>query len=145
VRIRVIAVGRVKERPMRAAIDEYVARIAHYAPFEEVEIEDLPAGKLEPVVARAAKGARLVPLDASGAQHSSHGFAKLIEKLGAQGKGEMAFVIGGREGLPKSMLEANGPVLSLSAMTLPHRLARLVLVEQIYRGLTILRGEPYGL
>jgi 23S rRNA (pseudouridine1915-N3)-methyltransferase len=144
-RIRVVAVGRVKERPMRAAIDEYVARIAHYAPFEEIELDDLPGAKLEAAVLKAAKGARLVPLDACGKQHTSRAFASLIERHGAQGKGEMAFVIGGREGLPRALLDAHGPILSLSEMTLPHRLARLVLVEQIYRGLTLLRGEPYGM
>lgn len=129
---------------MRAAIDEYVARIRHYVSFEEIEIDDLAAEKVEPAAQRAAKAAVLVPLDASGTEHDSRGFSRLLERLGSHGKGDFAFVIGGRAGLPKTMLDGASHVLSLSKMTLPHRLARLVLCEQIYRGLTLLRGEPYG-
>lgn len=129
---------------MRAAIDEYAARIRHYVKFDEAEIEDAAPAPLEVAIDRAAKAAVLVPLDASGTEHDSRGFSRLLERLGSHGKGEFAFVIGGRAGLPSPMLQRAGEVLSLSKMTLPHRLARLVLCEQIYRGLTLLRGEPYG-
>jgi 23S rRNA (pseudouridine1915-N3)-methyltransferase len=87
----------------------------------------------------------LVPLDASGTACSSRGFADKLSRWGSQGKGDVAFAIGGREGLAKSLLDDATFVLSLSQMTLPHRLARLFLVEQIYRGMTLLRGEPYGM
>ncbi len=144
-KIVVVAVGRVKERGLRAAVDDYVARIRHYVPFEEVEIDDGPPDKVVQAAKKAAKAALLVPLDASGTETTSRGFSDLISRWGSRGKGEMAFVIGGRDGLAKSMLDEAGYVLSLSKMTLPHRLARLFLVEQIYRGLTLSRGEPYGM
>lgn len=134
---------------MRACIDEYAARIRHYAPFEEIEIDDLPAPKLDlavkKAVERGARGAHVVALDSTGKEHDSRGFARALSALGARGKGDIAFVLGGKEGLPRPMLEAAADVWSLSKMTFPHRLARLVLAEQVYRAMTILRGEPYGL
>ncbi len=144
-KILVVAVGRVKERAVRAAVDEYVGRIKHYAPFQEIEIEDGPPDAVAAAARRAAKNAMVVALDASGKGCSSRGFADLVERWASRGKGEIAFVIGGREGLSTSFLGEAAYVLSLSQMTLPHRLARLFLVEQIYRALTLLRGEPYGL
>lgn len=144
-KITVVAVGRVKERALRETIDDYVGRIRHMRPFNEVEIEDGPAGAVAAAVRKAAKNALVIPLDASGSQRTSRGFADLVERWSSQGKGEIAFAIGGREGLPKPVLAEAPFVLSLSQMTLPHRLARLFLVEQIYRALTLIRGEPYGM
>ncbi|MBL9021885.1 MAG: 23S rRNA (pseudouridine(1915)-N(3))-methyltransferase RlmH [Myxococcales bacterium] len=144
-KILVVAVGRVKEREVRAAIDDYAGRIRHMRPFTEIEIDDGPGEAVAAAVRKAAKQALIVPLDASGAQRTSRGFADLVDRWSAQGKGEIAFAIGGREGLPKSLLGEAPFVLSLSQMTLPHRLARLFLVEQIYRALTLIRGEPYGM
>jgi 23S rRNA (pseudouridine1915-N3)-methyltransferase len=144
-RISVVAVGRVKERALRETIDDYVGRIRHMRPFTEVEIDDGPGDAVAAAVRKAAKQALVVPLDASGTERTSRGFADLIERWSAHGKGEIAFAIGGREGLPKTMLAQAPFVLSLSQMTLPHRLARLFLVEQIYRALTLIRGEPYGM
>ncbi len=143
-RFTIVAVGKVKEKPMRASIDDYVGRIRRYARCDEVELDDLASPKLDEAVKKAALGATLVPLDASGTEHDSRGFAKVVEKLGSRGKGDVAFVIGGKAGLPRSILDQGATVLSLSRMTFPHRLARLMLVEQLYRAMTLLRGEPYG-
>jgi 23S rRNA (pseudouridine1915-N3)-methyltransferase len=75
---------------------------------------------------------------------SSAAFARWLDARMAQGKGRVVFVIGGAEGLPASIRERADEKLSLSAMTLPHRLARLFLAEQLYRAITILRNEPYA-
>ena len=144
-KIVVVAVGRVKEREVRAAIDDYARRIRHMRPFQEVEIDDGPPEVVVAAIRKAAKQALVVPLDASGSQRTSRGFADLVERWSSQGKGEIAFAIGGRDGLSKALLSESPFVLSLSQMTLPHRLARLFLVEQIYRALTLLRGEPSGM
>lgn len=144
-KISIVAVGRVKEKPMRAMIDEYVGRIRRYTAIDEIEIEDLPAAKLVPAMKRAADRAQIVALDMGGREHDSFGFAREVERLASTGKGDIAFLIGGKDGLPESLQKEAAARWSLSRMTFPHRLARLMLVEQIYRAMTILRGEPYGL
>lgn len=143
-KLAVIAVGRMKETYYRAAFSEYAERIRKYVGFEEHEIEDGPDSKLAPVITKLARGAAIVPLDSRGIEHDSKGFAGVIERLGSTGKGSIAFVIGGKAGLGPESLALGAPVISLSRLTLPHRLARLVLAEQLYRAFTILRNEPYG-
>lgn len=143
-KITVVAVGRIKEPYVRAAIDDYAGRVRRYVSFEEREIEDGSDDELAASIRRAAREATVVPLDSRGAELDSHGFSRLLEKLGRRGKGDIAFAIGGKAGLGPKGLALGGEVLSLSRMTLPHRLARLVLTEQIYRAFTIARGEPYG-
>ncbi len=81
-------------------------------------------------------------LDERGKEHDSVGFAALLGKLQESGR-DALFVIGGDEGLDETVRARAGHTLALSRMTLPHRLARLVLAEQLYRGFTIRRGEPY--
>ncbi|NUP09051.1 MAG: 23S rRNA (pseudouridine(1915)-N(3))-methyltransferase RlmH [Polyangiaceae bacterium] len=143
-RITIAAVGKIKERYVREAIDDYASRVRRYATFEERELDDLADASLADAITKAAKQATVVPLDSRGEELDSRGFASLIEKLSRTGKGDVTFAIGGKDGLgPKSL--ALGPrVLSLSKMTWPHRLARLMLVEQIYRAFTILNNEPYA-
>lgn len=143
-KVAVIAVGRMKEPYYRAAFDEYADRVRKYVGFEEHEIEDAPDAKLVLAITKAAKGASVVPLDSRGVEHDSQGFAAVLDKLGSTGKGSIAFVIGGKAGLGPQSLALGKPVISLSRMTMPHRLARLVLAEQLYRAFTILRNEPYG-
>ena len=144
-KITLVAVGKVKERHVRQAIDDYLARIKHYASFDERELEDVALAKLGPLVDKHRKQALLVALDMSGASLDSAEFSQRLGRWGSTGKGEVCFVIGGKLGLPPELLKASDFVPSLSAMPLPHRLARLILVEQLYRGLSMLRGEPYGL
>lgn len=144
-RLVVIAVGKVKERGIREAIDDYVKRIKRYVAFDEIELRD---AKEREVVAdftkRIPEGAHLVALEVGGKAHTSEGFARHLEHRAARGKGIVAFAIGGAEGLPREIVARADETLSLSTMTLPHRLARLILVEQLYRAMTILRGEPYS-
>lgn len=143
-RLVVIAVGRVKDRPLRDAIDEYLGRVRRYVPIDEVEVPDGPAAKVEAALVKAAGEATLVALEVTGTALPSPELAKQLERLGSRGKGVVAFLIGGADGLPRALSERAHARWSLSQLTFPHRLARLVLVEQLYRAMTILRGEPYA-
>jgi 23S rRNA (pseudouridine1915-N3)-methyltransferase len=140
-----VAVGKVKERGIREAIDEYAARIQRYAKLEEIELTD---GLEREVAARFAKAlperARVVALEVDGQRMSSEKLAGYVGRCEAGAVPTLAFLIGGSYGLPRSVSEAADLRLSLSDMTLPHRLARLFLAEQIYRAFTILRNEPYS-
>jgi 23S rRNA (pseudouridine1915-N3)-methyltransferase len=143
-RLAVVAVGRVKDRALRAALDEYLGRIRRYSACDEIELADAPASKLEPAFAKATEGATVIALEVGGRALSSEIFARDLGRFSARGKGIVAFLIGGADGLPAAVSSAAHDRWSLSSLTFPHRLARLVLVEQIYRAMTILRGEPYA-
>jgi len=144
VRIVIVAVGRVKERALRALVDEYLGRIRRYVGCDEIEIADEPPAKLALALARATAGATVIALEIDGRQLSSSLFARDLERRGSRGKGVVAFVIGGADGIPPAFSQSTPDRWSLSPLTFPHRLARLVLVEQLYRAMTILRGEPYA-
>ncbi len=138
-RITLLAVGKLKERALRSVADDYLGRIRRYLRIDELELKD------DAALARALPAeAHLVALEVGGEALSSEAFAKKLEAWGSRNKGEIVFVIGGAEGIPREISRRAGARLSLSSMTLPHRLARIVLYEQIYRALTILRGEPYA-
>ncbi len=140
-KLRIVAVGSVKERHLREAIDVYVGRLERYCRVEEVEVKDGP--KVADALERACKDAIVVALEVHGDTVSSKQMAKRVERLASQGKGIVAFVIGGADGLPESFSRAARERWSMSKMTFPHRIARLMLSEQLYRAMTILRGEPY--
>ena len=153
-RIAVVAVGRCRTPFLRQGIEDYASRIAHYASLNEIEVADERVVK-GTVVSKAVekegqrllqavpKGAYTVALDAAGGPLSSEGLAERISTLGMSGRSRMAFLVGGPFGLAPEVLENTDRQLSLSSMTLPHELARLVLMEQIYRAFTIIRGESY--
>lgn len=143
-RIVVVAVGKVKDKPLRAALDEYFGRVRRYVACDEIELADAKEADLEKAFAKAVGEATTIALEVEGKAVTSEAFARWLEKLGARGKGTVAFVIGGADGLPKNVSKAAHDRLSLSSLTFPHRLARLVLVEQIYRAMTILKGAPYA-
>jgi 23S rRNA (pseudouridine1915-N3)-methyltransferase len=139
VKLTVVAVGKIRERDLRGVADEYVARIRRYVRLDEVEVgRDAALGRALP------KGATIVALDPEGDALTSTAFARKVEAWGRRGKGDVAFVIGGAEGIPLELVRSADARLSLTKLTLPHRLARVVLFEQIYRAFTILRGEPYA-
>ena len=135
----VIAEGRIKERELRAVADDYLGRLARYVRCEEIEVRDA-AGLAKSI----PDGAYLVALEVDGERITSSELAQRLERWGARGKGLVAFVIGGAEGIPKPLSERADLRLSLSSFTLPHRLARVVLFEQLYRAMTLQRGEPYA-
>ncbi|MEO0321678.1 MAG: 23S rRNA (pseudouridine(1915)-N(3))-methyltransferase RlmH [Myxococcota bacterium] len=143
--LHLIAVGKVKERGVREAVADYLARIGRYARVREVELKD--GGEAE-VTARFEKAipdrARVVALEVEGTLLSSRGLADLVGDCEQRGLQSLVFLIGGSYGLPPAVRKRADAELSLSRMTLPHRLARLLLAEQVYRAFTILRGEPYS-
>lgn len=134
-----LAVGKQKPRSLRELTDDYLGRIRRMVRIDEREVTD------DRALARALPdGAHIVALEVQGRELSSEALARQIETWASTGKGDICFVIGGAEGLPREVTERSHFELSLSRLTLPHRLARLLLLEQVYRALTILRGEPYA-
>jgi 23S rRNA (pseudouridine1915-N3)-methyltransferase len=137
--IVVLAQGKLKDKGLSALVDDYLARIRRYTRVEQVELKSTHG------FARAVpSGALLVALEVTGKSVSSPELSKKLEGWMSLGKGVGAFAIGGAEGLRESLVKKAAFQLCLSPLTLPHRLARLLLVEQLYRAFTILRGEPYA-
>jgi 23S rRNA (pseudouridine1915-N3)-methyltransferase len=138
-RFVICAVGRLKEAEYRRLADDYLGRIRRYARCDELELKD------DGVLARSIpQDAWVVALEVDGQAPTSTELAQLVERWTSTGKGTCAFLIGGAEGLPESTSRAAHHRLSLSRLTLPHRLARVLLYEQLYRSLSLLRGEPYA-
>ena len=136
-RYRVVVVGRVRNAALRAACDDYLERLRHYARVEEREVKD-EARVLEGV----PEGSRLVALSRSGEEWTSGQLAEWTARWEMDGR-DVALAIGGADALPEPVLRQAERVWSLSRLTLPHELARVVLYEQLYRAYTIRRGEPY--
>jgi 23S rRNA (pseudouridine1915-N3)-methyltransferase len=143
-RVEVLAVGPIKRGPWRELLDDYGRRLGHYTRFSERELRD---GSDADVEGRFRKHldprGTTVALEVGGETVSSAALAKLLERAQLSGTASLQFLIGGSYGLPSTLSQCAHRRLSLGPMTLPHRLARLVLFEQLYRGFTILRGEPY--
>ncbi len=136
-RYEVVAVGRVKAAALRAACDEYLGRLRRYARVEEREVKDearLPAA--------IPAEARLVAVSRTGEPWSSTELADWTGRWDQDGR-DVALVIGGAGGLPGGLVARAERVWSLSALTFPHELARVIVLEQLYRAFTIRRGEPY--
>jgi 23S rRNA (pseudouridine1915-N3)-methyltransferase len=136
--IRVVAVGKLKAPYYRDAVEEYRRRITRFAAIELLEVPDHPTAQQERRLRAATRGTPLVACDPGGKMLSSPAFARLLASHGSP-----CFVVGGPTGLSRHFLATCDHRLSLSALTFPHELARLVLMEQIYRGLAILKGHPY--
>jgi 23S rRNA (pseudouridine1915-N3)-methyltransferase len=139
---------------LQAAIAEYEMRARRYWPLEVVEVREQKAVKgmreaevrsaeAERILKRAPKGAELVALTRTGVAWSSAQFARQLERAAVQGGADIAWVIGGAYGLDDTIARAAARTMTLSTYTMPHDLARLVLLEQLYRAGTIVRGEPY--
>ncbi len=144
-RVAVVAVGKVKERGLRSLLDDYYGRIKRYAKLDEIELKDASAAVVRDRFAKAIDPrGRTIALDVDGEAWSSRRLADFVGECEVGSVPSVTFLIGGAYGLPPEVSRAADRRLSLSAMTLPHRIARLVLAEQIYRAFTILRGEPYS-
>ena len=157
VHVQLICVGRMKERFYLDAAAEYVKRLSAYCKLQVVELpeERLPASPsraqidaaLEKegaaVLARLAPGAALTALCVEGEAYSSEGLSGLLARWSAAGAGPLAFVIGGSYGLHPDVKARARLRLSMSPMTFPHHLARVMLLEQIYRAYQINTGGKY--
>lgn len=150
-KLRVIAVGKDRSGLYAPAVDEYAKRLSRQLRFELVEVSEArkhagtPQAKVEEGAALLAKLApreRVVVLDERGDELTSRELAGRVGRWLERGQ-DVALLIGGSDGLAEEVLARADERLALSRFTLAHRLARLVLVEQLYRAMTILRGEPY--
>jgi 23S rRNA (pseudouridine1915-N3)-methyltransferase len=153
-KIRIIVVGRTRSPFLKDGEVFYLARLRNYAQVEWVETKPARIIKGRPDTAilkedaqgiekRLFPGDHTVALDRSGRQCGSEKFAAWLDSLSRRGVGVVSFVIGGPLGLSRDMLEQVNEVLSLSEFTLTHEMSRLILLEQLYRAFTILRGEKY--
>jgi len=136
-RYRIVAVGRMKNAALRAVCDEYLDRLRHYTKVEEHETKDEAR-----VLGAVPEGARLVALTRRGEEWSSVQLAEWTERWEMDGR-DVVFALGGADTLPDDVLRKAERLWSLSQLTLPHEVARVVLYEQLYRAHTIRRGEPY--
>src|SRR5262249_33362932 len=143
-KLKVISVGKDRSGLFAPGVAEYAERLTHYAKPQLVELPESKniAAEGEATLEKLSDRDVLVALDERGKELTS---VELSQWIGRQQQSgcDLAFAIGGDEGLAPAVREKAALVLSLSRMTLPHRLARLVLLEQLYRAFTLLRGEPY--
>jgi 23S rRNA (pseudouridine1915-N3)-methyltransferase len=153
-KVTLIEVGKTESDYLKTGIDIYLKRIAHYVPIKEVVIPALRnTSKLSEEQQKQKEGSsilsllqstdELILLDERGEMFSSVAFARFVEKKMVSGSRNLVFLIGGPYGFSEEVYaRANGKV-SLSAMTFSHQMVRLLFVEQFYRAMTILKGEPY--
>jgi 23S rRNA (pseudouridine1915-N3)-methyltransferase len=139
-KIRLLMLGKTRRVELSALLEEYVQRIGRSCPIEVTEVRDGEAAvkRLE-----ADRAAPAVLLDAGGKTYDSDAFAKWLGEQRDRGTREIIFVCGDADGFPEKLRERVKQKLSLSAMTYSHELARVMLVEQIYRAFAILSGSPY--
>ena len=152
-KITLIAVGSIKEKHWREAQTEYLTRLR---PMARIEVTETPASPITAsftaeqskrtesthIIKKVPKGAMVIAMDENGREMTSRQFAGYLDGLD-QATQPVCFVIGGTAGLDESVLKMTDQKIALSKMTFPHEMARVFLLEQIYRGLTILGGKKY--
>ncbi|ALV22379.1 23S rRNA (pseudouridine(1915)-N(3))-methyltransferase RlmH [Carnobacterium antarcticum] len=155
--IKIITVGKLKEKYLKMGIEEYTKRLVSYCKIELIEVPDEKAPEKlseaemlqvkekegERILSKISDQAYVFALAIEGSQRTSEAFSKEIEQLGIQGKSNLVFVIGGSLGLSEAVMKRSNAQISFGKMTLPHQLMRLVLIEQIYRSFRIMKNEPY--
>ena len=155
--IRLVSVGRIKEKSIQSAMAEYAKRLSGYGRLEMVTVDDEPVPDRPALAQRRAvlqaegdrllrqvpRNSHVVVLDVAGAQMASEEFAAYLQQVGLKGQSEVAFVIGGTLGLSPQVLERADLRLSLSRLTFTHQLVPLILLEQLFRAAKIQRGETY--
>ena len=148
-RFHFIWVGKTKDKNWRALQEEYLQRLSHFVKFEVAEIKDGGAAQeakeieSKRILEKVNQSNFVCVLDVKGRSVSSHELAERIENWQNRGLKEIAFVIGGAEGVTSEVVEKADFSLSLSSFTLTHEMARVVLIEQLYRAFTIIKGFPY--
>jgi 23S rRNA (pseudouridine1915-N3)-methyltransferase len=144
-KFKFVWIGKTKDKNWRALQEDYGARLSHFVKFEIAELRDEANKETEGkrILENLNQTAFVVLLDVEGRSISSHELAETIEKWQNRGLKEVAFVIGGAEGVASGVVERADFKLSLSVLTLTHEMARVVLLEQLYRAYTIIKGFPY--
>lgn len=156
-KISIISVGKIKEKYLKLGIQEYLKRLSAYAKVNIIEVSDEKApenlSEAEMQEVKNKEGERIlshlqpdtfvITLEIEGKMLSSEDLAAKLNELATYGKSKVAFIIGGSLGLSDEVMRRSDMALSFSKMTFPHQLMRLILLEQVYRGFRIIRGEPY--
>lgn len=156
-KIDIVAVGKVKEKFYRDAIDEFLKRLSKYAKVQCIEVTDektpdnasqvlIDQIKLKEavrIIKHLKEDSFVITLEILGKKFDSEAFAEKLNTLAIQGKSHIQFVIGGSLGLHTLVLNRSDMSLSFSDMTFPHQLMRVILLEQVYRAYRIISGEPY--
>ncbi len=156
-KITVICVGKLKEKYWKEAIEEYSKRLSKYCKLEMIELPDEKAPETmtraeekqvmqkegQRILKAIKENALVIALAIEGKMLSSEQLAAQIEKDGVNGVSHIIFVIGGSLGLSEEVLQRADRALSFSAMTFPHQMMRVILLEQIYRAMKIIKKEPY--
>ena len=155
--ITIIGVGKIKEKFMQEGIKEYSKRLSRYCKLKIIEVtdestpENLSEKEIEiikekeekRILSKISNNSYIISLDIKGKNFSSEEFSKKIEDITLGGTNDITFIIGGSLGLSEEILNKSNFKLSFSKMTFPHQLMRMILLEQIYRGFRIMKGEPY--
>ena len=143
--ITILCIGKLKERYWTDAVAEYVKRLSKYCTLhiEELREEATPDREGEGLLKRIKEDAYVIALEIEGASLDSVELSQKIQELGLSGRSNLAFVIGGSDGLSQGVRARADFKLSFSKMTFPHQLMRVILLEQIYRSFKIARGETY--
>ncbi|MDE1548507.1 23S rRNA (pseudouridine(1915)-N(3))-methyltransferase RlmH [Jeotgalibaca caeni] len=153
--IKIITVGKLKEKYLKQGIAEYTKRLGSYCKLEIIEVADEKAPENlsdkememvkdkegERILAKVSDQSYVFALAINGKQYDSVEFANKIERLGITGKSNLTFIIGGSLGLSKNVLKRANEEISFGKLTFPHQLMRLVLVEQIYQAVRVNKGE----
>lgn len=155
--ITVISVGKIKEKYLTMAIDEYSKRLSKYCKLSFIQVQDektpdnvsetvnnkIKEIEGERILKNIKDSAYVIALAIEGKQLSSEQLASTLENLAVTGKSDIVFVIGGSLGLSSQVLSRADYLLSFSKMTFPHQLMKVILLEQIYRSYRIIKNEPY--
>lgn len=147
-KFRFVWVGKTKDRNWRTLQEEYLQRLSHFVRYEIAEVKD-SAPNLDPniegerILATLNQNSFVVLLDVGGERISSPNLAAEIEKWQNRGFKEVSFIIGGANGVSRRVAEKADISLSLSFLTFTHEMARVILLEQLYRAYTIIKGFPY--
>ena len=154
VKITLLLVGATDKKYLIEGIEDYQKRLIHYLPFEIRILADIKNSRHlsadqqkeregKALLDLVSSGDELVLLDVEGAEYSSPGLANWIEKRMLSGTKQVLFVVGGPYGFSDAVYKRADSKMSLSKLTVPHQLVRLLFIEQLYRAMTIIKGEPY--
>ena len=139
-KIKLVMLGKTRRAELRALLDDYLGRIGRHAEVEAVELRDSSAALRK---LKLDSAAAVILLDAAGQQYTSAEFARWLAERRVHGTRELIFLCGDASGFPEQLRRKATAKLSLSAFTLSHELARVVLAEQLYRAFAILSGSAY--
>ena len=155
--ITIISVGKLKEKYLKQAIDEYSKRLSRYCKLDIIELPDekTPDNASEKeelqikekegqlILSKVKENAYVVAMDLKGKQLTSEELSSFVENCGVMGNSNITFIIGGSLGLSQQVINRANYKLCFSKMTFPHQLFRVMLLEQIYRAFRIMKNEPY--